>query len=61
MHTVTYNDELSTHEIQVEDYKAVIKVIDMLRDSPLDLDIFLLDDVEYCIWTLEKLENHPLL
>ena len=57
MQTISYYDELDCiRTIETQDSQASLKVIDQLRDAPIDLDTIILNGVLRDLWTLERVE-----
>jgi hypothetical protein len=53
---VEYCDELGRfHNILVDSNKAVVRVLEQLRDCPADIYSVYIDGVERDLWTLEKI------
>lgn len=53
---IEYCDELNVfHNIIVDSNKAVVRVLEQLRDCPADIYTVYIDGVERDLWTLEKI------
>lgn len=56
MHTISYYDELDCIKtLEAQDSEASIKLIDQLRNAPIDLDTIILDGILRDLWTLERI------
>ena len=56
MQTISYYDELDCiRTLEAQDSQAALKMIDHLRDAPIDLETIILNGVLRDLWTLERI------